>query len=61
MEQWRQALDRGLYEGSAEVVIESIEAGAVPLEQSRALRVTVAVFWKEGQRSRNLRLTTVRM
>ena len=61
MDQWRQALEQGVYMGNAEVLIESVETGAVPLGQSRALRVTVAVSWQEGQRSRSARLTTVRM
>jgi prepilin-type N-terminal cleavage/methylation domain-containing protein len=61
MAQWKQMVEEGLYEGFAEVRIESAEDGDVPLQDSRALRVTVSVFWTEGPRARNTRLTTVRM
>jgi hypothetical protein len=61
MAQWKQRVDEDLFEGYAEVLIESVEDGAVPLEQSRALRVTVSVFWTEGPRARNTRLTAVRL
>jgi hypothetical protein len=61
MAQWKEMVERELYEGFAQVRIESVEDSAPPLRDSRALRVTVSVFWTEGPRARNTRLTTVRM
>jgi len=61
MTQWKQMVDRDLFEGFVEVRIESVEAGAPPLRDSKALRISVSVFWTEGPRARNARLSTVRM
>ena len=61
MEQWKQMVDRDLFEGFVEVRIESVEETAPSLQESRALRISVSVFWTEGPRARNARLTTVRM
>lgn len=61
MAQWKEMVEEELYEGFAEVLIESIEDGDLPLQESRALRITVSVFWTEGQRARNMRVATVRM
>jgi prepilin-type N-terminal cleavage/methylation domain-containing protein len=61
MAQWKQMVDRDLFEGFVEVRIESVEDPAPSLQESRALRISVSVFWTEGPRARNARLTTVRM
>ena len=61
MAQWKDMVEEELQEGFAEVLIESVEEGGPPLRESRALRLTVSVFWTEGPRARNTRLTTVRM
>ena len=61
MTQWKQMVDEDLFEGFVQVLIESVETGGVPLGQSRALRITVSVFWTEGPRARDTQLTMVRM
>ena len=59
---WQPALDAGLQDGYALIDLESIADGpARPLNETRALRVTVTVSWREGLRSRSLQLATVRM
>ena len=59
---WQQALDADLQGGYALIDLESIADGAAPpLNDARALRVTVTVAWKEGLRSRTVQLATVRM
>jgi len=61
MVQWKQMVEEELHQGFAEVLIQSVEDGDLPLAQSRALRITVSVYWTEGPRARNTWLTTVRM
>ena len=61
MAQWKEMVEDELFQGFAEVLIESVEDGAPALRDSRALRITVRVFWTEGPRARDTRLTTVRM
>ena len=61
MAQWKQMVDRDLFEGFVEVRIESVETGTPPLRESRALRIRVSVFWTEGPRARSASLATVRM
>jgi hypothetical protein len=61
MAQWKQRLQQDLHRGHAELRIESVESGSVPLQDSRALRVTVSIFWNEGPRARSTRLVAVRM
>jgi hypothetical protein len=61
MASWRRPPEEALHQERVEVTIETLETGAIPLEASRALRLTVSVFWTEGLRQRSTRLTTVRM
>jgi hypothetical protein len=61
MQRWKQVLDENLAEARAEILFESMEAAAPPLSETRALRMTVSVFWKDAQRARSTRLSTVRM
>jgi len=61
MASWKRPPGEALHEERVEIVIESLETPAVSLRQSRALRVTVSVFWLEGRRARNVRAITVRM
>ena len=59
---WQQALDADLQGGYALIDLESIADGAAPpLNDARALRVTVTVSWKERLRSRTVQFATVRM
>jgi hypothetical protein len=57
---WRGRLAEELHDGQLEVSIESVESGGVPLRESRALRIRVSIFWREGRRERTIRLIAVR-
>lgn len=61
---WQTMLDEGLELGSnATILVASVPptGGAAPaLNAARAIRVTITVFWAEGDRNRSVRIMTVR-
>jgi hypothetical protein len=61
---WQTMLDDGLeLNSNATILVASVPpaVGAVPaLNAARAIRVTVTVFWSEGDRNRSVRVMTVR-
>lgn len=56
---WHALAAETLPAPSVEIRIDAV--GASSLEAAPALRITVAVSWQEGLRSRRLRLTTLRV
>jgi len=58
---WQRRIDETLPEGHAAITIESLGDGPPALGVTRALRVTVAVHWREGLRRRRIRLVFVRL
>jgi len=61
---WQTLLDDGLeLDSNAQITVASVPptGGAAPaLNAARAIRVTVTVFWSEGDRNRSVRVMTVR-
>ena len=61
---WQTMLDDGLELGSnATILVASVPptgSAAPALNTARAIRVTVTVFWAEGDRNRSVRVMTVR-
>lgn len=61
---WQTLLDDGLELGSnATILVASVPptGGAAPaLNAAKAIRVTVTVFWSEGDRNRSVRVMSVR-
>ncbi len=62
---WQTLLDDSLEYGSfATILVAAVppESGGTPnLNAARAIRVTVTVFWAEGDRNRSVRVMTVRI
>ena len=62
---WQTLLDDSLQYGSyATILVAAVppESGGTPtLAAARAIRVTVTVFWAEGDRNRSVRVMTVRI
>ena len=62
MAKWQDQLDEVIPGSHGEIFIESLANGTPPaLEDTRAIRVVVTVFWTEGLRQRRVQLGTVRM
>jgi type II secretory pathway pseudopilin PulG len=58
---WQGRIDEMLPDGHAAIEIESLGVGSPPFGQTRAVRVTVVVHWREGHRRRRVRLALVRL
>jgi prepilin-type N-terminal cleavage/methylation domain-containing protein len=60
---WQDALAAELSECHAEILLQSLDGSGSPpaLVDTRAVRVEVGIFWKEGLRPRSLRLAVARM
>jgi len=61
---WQTMLDDGLeLDSNANITVASVPptgSAAPALNVARAIRVTVTVFWSEGERNRSVRVMTVR-
>jgi type II secretory pathway pseudopilin PulG len=60
-DKWQPPLGERLGDSHATIAIASLEPGAPPLEDSWQVSVMVTVYWKEGTRTRSVRLGTVKM
>jgi type II secretory pathway pseudopilin PulG len=62
-EGWQQALTSELSDSHAEIVLASVDqsGGSPALQDARAIRVEVSVYWKEGLRPRSVRLAMTRI
>jgi prepilin-type N-terminal cleavage/methylation domain-containing protein len=59
---WQQVLAEKLPNAWATIALESLGPSTPPaLESTRAIRVSVTVFWTEGARARSIDLAAVRM
>jgi type II secretory pathway pseudopilin PulG len=60
---WQPNLEEKLASAEALIRIESLTPSGTPpaLDATRAIRVTVDVRWQEGQKLRNIHVSTVRM
>jgi len=59
---WQTALSGRLRGGYATIDLASLASGTPPaMAGTRAIRVTVTIVWSEQNRSRTIRLATVRM
>jgi prepilin-type N-terminal cleavage/methylation domain-containing protein len=60
---WQSTLNSKLHNSYAIVELESLDSSGTPppLAGTQTIGVTVRVFWVEGDRSRNIRVRTVRM
>jgi type II secretory pathway pseudopilin PulG len=61
--QWQARLDGALDDAHATITLEALPDTGPPivLSAARAIRIEVAIDWREGPRSRQVRLATVRM
>jgi type II secretory pathway pseudopilin PulG len=61
---WQATLDAKLYGAHAIIALDSLPptSGTLPpLNSTRAIRITVSVFWQEGERHRSIQLSTTRL
>jgi type II secretory pathway pseudopilin PulG len=58
---WQARLDEIPSDARAEIRLEALDGAPPTLATTDAIRLSVTVLWREGQRSRNLELSTVRM
>ncbi|MDX1390310.1 MAG: type II secretion system protein [Acidobacteriota bacterium] len=57
---WQPAIRTRFPQGYARIRLETLGPGPPTFADTRAIRVTVALHWREGSRPRSVRLATVR-
>lgn len=60
---WQSELDEKLEDGYGIIQLESISSGVSPpvMADTAAIRITVTVYWSEGDRDRNVTLAALKL